>query len=380
MTPPRLRYTIDSNPDPLPAGEVAATLTLTAGLPSRNQYADLTRLTLTLPVGKEEKELVITPDRIAKTAPQGWTVTHSHPDSATFMITYEPEGDDPVTVDKDITFTLYPLDISPASGTCTLHITETSIDSDGNPTDATENIKVTKFRKDFRVGQFGPTEQVVPYGGSTELTWDITGATSFKIEWWEHVLQHKREQDLAGGVRTWTTPPLTSTTPLTLTAYAKDDQGGTLTHRMAAIVAVRSGDLEAGDLTVNGTVEAIREETPWKDQPKHKVALGDKPAGETRKITSCSLTAATDGLLCIQPVAATTSGNVLALHIPRAGKPAQKEAQFVLPLMTPMTIPLRRGASLVAERAHAQKKAVFEYYWFPLGRAGELTRTYTYEA
>lgn len=366
----KLAYTAFTNPDPLTVGTTGAvpsTVGITAA-PARGP-ADISQITLTVPAGNTAEALARSPAAIKPEHPRGWKVTRGfRPGNKNlYDFTFAAGLDEPVTVTEPVNFVLHDVDVSEVTGPCTLFITEDSLGDEGQDETGTDELTVTKFGSDFSIKSFGPQDSVIAYDATTTLKWSVNGATEYEVTWYDG--DGKRQSlKLPNTTEFWETPPLRSTTPVTLTAFAKSDSGDQLAYTMSTIVMVEFGDTRTGALSVRGAVDIIRTDPVRQDSHQVKL-LRDKA-------DSCTFSSDTDGLVHIQPVAGdTATGPLLYLRIPHADNPLKNEAQFQLPLHVPATIPLRARADLIAGiYGKTVKKVTFEYYWFPLGAGSELRR------
>lgn len=365
----QLAYTASTDPDPLTVhtqGAHPATLSI---IVTPQTSVEIEKITLTLPIGDGAHDLTPSPEAIRPRLPEGWTVKDRgyQQDRTKYDIALGPELDDPVTVDHQTVFTLDTITVARKTGTCTLLVAEKT-PQDSAPGEA--EIPLQKFGRDFRINSFGPEASVIGYDGKANLTWDVTGASEYDVTWYESGKRH--HQPLPASTHRWTSPPLKSTTPIALTAYAKSDSGGQLVYTMSTVVMVRHSDTETGSLTVHGSVDIVRPD-PIICRPDRRQILLD---GKNSTSMSCTFTSETDGLLYIQPVHPDkTAGPLLELRIPQNTNHLQDEARFHLPLHVLAAIPLRKNTRLIAQRWGKVQEVAFEYSWFPLGEGKKLDIT-----
>jgi hypothetical protein len=364
MADTQLVYSYSSNPAPLTANTNDATINLIG-----TGRATIESLTFTIPSGQTQDALTPSPEAIKITPPKGWTTSsqgYQKGDKKKYDITLAPDGGDTIDVSTDVKFVLHPVATSTQDGTCTVTITEKSTKGTGS-----WDLQIRKGPAGFAVEYFGLKEAVVKFNGTATLQWKIKGASSYDVIWYPDTTEPALTQHLEAGNTSFDITGLTSaTSPVILIAYAKDGNQGTFSHQMATVVLVKGGKVVSGEFIATGAVEVIRKDSIDQDPFSRQVTISDANQEYT-------FTAATDGLFCAQPTTdnAKPQSPQVTFRIPRDKNSAQSDAEFTLPYQVPMTIPLRRGATLIAQRAKNLSigNAAFKYCWFPLGVASTLT-------
>ncbi|MFK0292216.1 hypothetical protein ACIQU6_17305 [Streptomyces sp. NPDC090442] len=379
MDTPLLQYTLSTKPEPLhiqKTGEPPASLAIVATNPGKTPIP-IEKITLTIPTGSTAEALTPDPDNITPQVPSDGQWEHKKKtdpnDKTRYTITFSA-ATKTAKVSTEARFTLDNVDITGASGHCTLDITETS-----GGKDRKVSLYVQKFGSEFRINSFTVDKAVVKSGEKAKLSWDVVGATGYTVTWYGSDKTKPQSLELPSAKQFCETSELKSDTPVTLTAKAKSETGGYLAYSHSIIVMVDKGEVETGKLTVHGPVDIFR---------------ADPDVGENRKITleqgtkreSCSFSSTTDGMLYIQPTSKEPKDSILPLKL---RIPAMKEAkegeaakedpfrsdlECEIPVGAPATIPLLAGRRLIANLEKDATKVTFAYYWFPLGSGNRLSR------
>lgn len=228
-----------------------------------------TRLTVTIPVGDHAAALTTAPHHIQAHPPPGWTTRHDHPGT----ITATPSTPAELPAAATLTLTLEGILTNTTTGLARVQVQAEGHYHDAEPT---QQITTHLIRKDAPpspiLSNFAPNPQAVTRGGQTQLTWAVRSGSNprfaLRAGTQEIEVSEKTGLKKTGDSYTFPYPVLTQNpyrgmtqnTAFLLTAYPV---GGGPPDYAVTLVTVTQGDIDAGNLTVNGTARILSTPTPY---------------------------------------------------------------------------------------------------------------------
>lgn len=245
-----LTYSMTSSQNPLevspsPQNPSVANLTFVASCPESVGECTVRQIEIALPVGDPNDmdatdltEVTPPPSAASISSSDGaaWNVTPGV-DPGSFVFT--PQAGTVLMASQALTFIVAGIQISPLVGTAEITISEWAAPSTYTPPapphlpSGTSTIDAPKFPAGFYAFDFAPSSPEVNSGETVTLTWVGSTNATYTIAY-----SDQQPTDVTN-VRTWTSPPLYTTTAFVLTASASV-AGQTVSLSLSTTVVVAS--------------------------------------------------------------------------------------------------------------------------------------------
>jgi hypothetical protein len=159
-----LSYALYIEPNPLQV-DTKAVLTLVVSNSSRHDIA-CKKLQVTLPVGTNARDLIVSGKGIETQVPKDWSASSD----GNGVVTLTPKGDAGTFKGQSVSF-IIATKTNHEPGTATVRIDETASSPSQPSATRSTTIPVPKFPTQFQLGDLSATPTEVPFGGYTSLMW-----------------------------------------------------------------------------------------------------------------------------------------------------------------------------------------------------------------